>query len=379
LINRSAQKKGAKDVSSTNHVNRWSFGGMKGRALLAMAGLLACAQTGWPAAKPSTVAEIALYQGRDREQLLVDGAKREAQLFFYNSNTWLSTVAQEFEKKYPFIKVSVWRSDSKNIVKRVMEEYASGRFLADVVETTDASLGILMRKGIFQEYYSPESAAYNDEVKEKGKNGIYYLADREIYIGLGFNTKLIPVADAPRTYKDLLDPKWKSKMSITNTDTGIRWIGNAETAIGRDYLEKLSRQEVRVQNVAAAAIAGLIVSGEVPLSPTIFNSNIYTAKETGAPVEWRPLEPVVANVGSSGITSKAPHPHAALLFLDYLHSREGQRVVMKGGLGSPREDVGSLEQKFKKTYFESRYSLEEFEKKFSEWEELMKQLFIRRR
>ena len=331
------------------------------------------------ASKPATAAEIALYQGRDRELLLIEGARKEGQVLFYNSNTWLSTVAQEFEKKYPFIKVSVWRSDSKNIVKRVMEEYASGRFLADVVETTDASLAILQRKGIFQEYYSPEAAAYSDEVKEKGKNGLYYLADREIYIGLGFNTRLIPPADAPKTYKDLLDPKWKGKMSLTNTDTGIRWIGNAETGMGRDYLEKLSRQEIKVQNIAAAALAGLIISGEVPLSPTIFNSNIHTAKETGAPVEWRPLEPVIANVGSSGITSKPPHPHAALLFLDYLHSKEGQKVVMKGGLGSPREDVGSLEQKFKKIYFENRYSLEEFEKKFNEWEELMKQLFIRKR
>lgn len=366
-------------MSSTNAVKRWNWGRLKTRALIAIAGLLASAHSGWSAAPPKTVADIALYQGRDREKLLVEGARREAQVFFYNSNTWLSTVAEEFEKKYPFIKVSVWRSDSKNIVKRVMEEYASGRFLADVVETTDASLDILRRKGIFQEYYSPESAAYSEEVKAKGKQGVFYLADREIYIGLGFNTKLIPLADAPKTYKDLLDPKWKGKMTLTNTDTGIRWIGNAETVMGRDYLEKMSRQEVRVQNVAAAAVAGLIVSGEAPMSPTIFNSNIYTAKETGAPVEWRPLEPVVANIGSSGLTSNSPHPHAALLFLDYLHSREGQRVVMKGGLGSPREDVGSLEQKFKKTYFESRYSLEEFEKKFGEWENLMKQLFIRKR
>lgn len=374
-----SDKKGAIQMSSTNAVKRWNWGRLKTRALIAIAGLLASAHSGWSAAPPKTVADIALYQGRDREKLLVEGARREAQVFFYNSNTWLSTVAEEFEKKYPFIKVSVWRSDSKNIVKRVMEEYASGRFLADVVETTDASLDILRRKGIFQEYYSPESAAYSEEVKAKGKQGVFYLADREIYIGLGFNTKLIPLADAPKTYKDLLDPKWKGKMTLTNTDTGIRWIGNAETVMGRDYLEKMSRQEVRVQNVAAAAVAGLIVSGEAPMSPTIFNSNIYTAKETGAPVEWRPLEPVVANIGSSGLTSNSPHPHAALLFLDYLHSREGQRVVMKGGLGSPREDVGSLEQKFKKTYFESRYSLEEFEKKFGEWENLMKQLFIRKR
>jgi iron(III) transport system substrate-binding protein len=117
----------------------------------------------------------------------------------------------------------------------------------------------------------------------------------------------------------------------------------------------------------------------VPLSPTIFDSNIFTAKKTGAPVEWRPLEPVIAGVGSSGMTTKAPHPYAALLFLDYLHSKEGQQVVMRGGLSSAREDIGSLEHKFKKTYQEAQYSSEEFEKKFNEWQELMRQLFIRKK
>lgn len=247
------------------------------------------------------------------------------------------------------------------------------------METTDVGLNILQRKGVFQEYYSPEMAAYGDEVKSKGKIGVYYLADREIYIGLGFNTQLVPPATAPKNYKDLLDPKWKGKISFTNTDTGVRWVGNALNTMGRDYLEKLSRQEIKVQNIAAAALAGLIVSGEAPLSPTIFDSNIFTAKKTGAPVEWRPLEPVVANIGSSGVTTRAPHPHAALLFLDYLHSREGQKTVMKGGLGSPREDVGSSERKFKKTYFEGQYSLEEFDKRFNEWEELIHQLFLRKR
>jgi iron(III) transport system substrate-binding protein len=331
------------------------------------------------AGRPTTVADIALYQGADREQLLIEGAKKEGQVVFYNINTWLSTVAQEFEKKYPFVKVSVWRSDSKTVLKRVTEEYASGRYLADVIDVTFGGVAMLHKMGIFQEYYSPEMGAYTDEVKAKGKTGVYYLPDLELYIGLGFNTKLVPAAEAPKVYKDLLDPKWKGRMSFAGTSTGSQWIGNALNVMGREYLEKMGGQDVKVQNISGAAIAGLIVSGEVPLSPTIYESNILTAKEKGGPVDWRPLEPVVANVGSSGMTTKAPHPHAALLFLDYLHSKEGQRVMMKGGLGSPREDVGSLERKFKKSYLEAQYSLEDLETKIGEWEELMKRLFIKRK
>ena len=84
-----------------------------------------------------------------------------------------------------------------------------------------------------------------------------------------------------------------------------------------------------------------------PLSPTIFDANITQAKQKGAPVEWRPLETVVTTVAYAGLTLKAPHPHAALLFLDWLHSKEGQQMIQKGGLLSPREDIGSLAQKFK--------------------------------
>ena len=110
------------------------------------------------------------------------------------------------------------------------------------------------------------------------------------------------------------------------------------------------------------------------------DSNIFVAKRKGAPVEWRPLDPVVANVGYSGILAKAPHPHAALIFIDYLHSKEGQQFIVKGGLSSPRDDVESLvNQKFKKTYFEAKYSVDEYEKKLSEWEELIQKVLTRRR
>jgi iron(III) transport system substrate-binding protein len=324
----------------------------------------------------ASVAEIALYRGKDREAKLIEGAKKEGQLMFYNSNTWMDVVAQEFEKKYPFIKVGVWRSEGRDVLKRVIEEYASGRYIADVVETS-TGIEILHKRGFLQEHFSPEINAYSDDVKEKGKSGgVFFWANRELYIGLGFNTKAVPANDAPKDYAALLDPKWKGKMTMAGGSSGPRWVGHIVNTMGREFLEKLSQQDVKVQNIVPAALANQVVSGEVPLSPTIFDSNMVTAKRKGAPVEWRPLEPVLTNVGSSGMTTRSPHPHAAILFLDYLHSKEGQQVVMKGGLNSPRDDM-DVDQKFKKNYLENQYSLEEFEKNFAEWQDLMKRLFIR--
>jgi len=330
--------------------------------------------------KSLSLAELALYKGKDRGTILLEGAKKEAQVTFYTSNTWMAgAVSQEFGKKYPFIKTNVWRSDSKELLKRLTDEMAAGRFIADVVETSPDYMALLNASNTFQEVFSPELAPYGDNVKFKGKNGYLHWTSRELYISLGFNTKIIPPADAPKTMKDLLDPKWKGKMSIAGTTTGTQWIGAIIEAFGREFLEKLAAQEINLQNISGAALSQLVASGEVPLSPTIFNSNIAVAKEKGAPVEWRPIDPVIATTGTSGMVIKAPNPHAALLFLDFLHSKEGQQVVLKGGLSSARNDVGSLAQKFKKVYIESRYPPEELEKKFDEWDGLKRKLFISKR
>src|SRR5215467_14412149 len=330
--------------------------------------------------KPLSTADLAFYQGADREKILLEGAKKEGQVTFYTSNTWVAgPVSQEFGKKYPFVKANVWRSDSKALLKRLTEEVAAGRFLADVVETSPEYIAILVRNNMLQEYLSPELSAYDDEAKIKGKKGVYSWTNREIYISLGFNTKLIPPAEAPKSVKDYLDPKWKAKMSIAGTTTGTQWIGALVESMGREFLDKLSGQDINVQNISGAALAGLVASGEVPLSPTIFNSNIFTHKRDGAPVEWRPLDPVIAGVGTSGMVVNSPRPYAALLFLDYLHSKFGQEVAMKGGLSSARKDIGSLEQKFKKVYIESKYTPEEYEKKIDDWEGLMRRLFISKR
>jgi len=342
---------------------------------------------GWPVssasaaqAKPMSIAELALYKGKDRETVLLEGAKKEGQVTFYTSNTWMAGyVSQEFGRKYPFIKTNVWRSDSKELLKRLTDEAAASRFIADVVETSPDYMALLIEAKMFQELFSPELGPYDNNAKVKGKNGIFHWTSRELYISLGFNTSLIPPAEAPKTMKDLLEPKWKGKMTIAGTTTGTQWIGAVVEAYGREFLEKIANQDVNVQNISGAALAELVASGEVPLSPTIFNSNIAVARQKGAPVDWRPIDPVVATTGTSGMVAKAPNPHAALLFLDFLHSKEGQDAVLKGGLSSARKDIASLDQKFKKVYIENKYPPEVMERKFAEWEGLKRRLFIRKR
>ena len=341
--------------------------------------LMGAAANGFSAGAQMTIPQLALYQGADRERILVEGARKEGAFTLYGSHTWYRTVAKEFEKKYPFLKVSEFRTDGRSLIKRALEEIKAGQYIADVIATTGEQMDVMKREGVFLEHHVADARHYPDDVKVKGKNGFYFIGHYETYASLGFNTSLVPPAEAPKTMHDLLNPKWKGKMSIVSTTTGTRWIGSTLESMGREFLEKMAQQDVKVQNMSGAALAGLVVSGEVPLSPTIFDANITQAKQKGAPVEWRPLEPVVTTVAYSGLTLKAPHPHAALLFLDYIHSKEGQQLIMKGGLWSPREDIGSLDQKFKKSYIDEKYSVEEAEKKYAEWDGLMQRLFIRRK
>ena len=185
-------------------------------------------------------AELALYQGKDRVKFLLDGAKKEGQVTFYTSNTWMAGhVSEEFGKKYPFIKTNVWRSDSKELLKRLTDEMAAGRFIADVVETSPDYMALLVAAKGFKKCFLRELGPYDDDARSKAKMGYLHWTSRELYISLGFNSKIIPPADAPKTMKDLLDPKWKGKMSIAGTTTGTQWIGALMETFGREFLEKM--------------------------------------------------------------------------------------------------------------------------------------------
>src|SRR5262245_12079670 len=204
--------------------------------LVAIAISMIAATNALAASAPMSLAQLALYQGVDRDKILIEGAKKEGQLTFYNSHTWFRTYVKDFEKKYPFIKVSEWRSDSKNLLSRAMAEFNSSRSLVDVIETTAEAMWVMKRDGVFQEYSTPEARYYPEDVKAKGENGLFYLGDRETYNSLGFNTTLIAANEAPKSLKDLLDPRWEGKMSIAGTSTGVRWVGSTLDTFGREFL-----------------------------------------------------------------------------------------------------------------------------------------------
>ena len=146
------------------------------------------------AAAPASmsIAQLALYQGADREKILVEGAKKEAAFTLYGSHSWYRTMAKEFEKKYPFIKVTEYRTDGRTLIKRALEEIRAGQYIADVIATTGEQMDPMKREGVFLEHHVPEARNYPEDVKLKGKNGFYYVGHYETYASLGFNTSLIP-------------------------------------------------------------------------------------------------------------------------------------------------------------------------------------------
>jgi iron(III) transport system substrate-binding protein len=333
-----------------------------------------------PTGAGASSSSLALYKGQDRADKLLKAAQAEGTFTLYSSNSSMEQFSQEFMKKYPSIKVENYRAQGNDILNRLRAEYQANKVIADILETSDASAGQANQNGWFQEIWSPELAAYDDSAVKKGSNGgALYWGDRQEVYGLGWNTNLIKPDEVPKTLDALLDPKWKGKMTVVGSSTGINFIGSVDDTKGADFVKKLAGQQIRAQNIASVALEGLVQSGEVPLSPTIGLADVKRGQQTGAPVDWFPMEPVVTSVGMAGLMSKAPHPNAALLFLDYLHSKEGQEYGLTIGNDSPRNDTvasGAPKQAYQKIDLAVKYSPDEYAKKFEEWQGLFDQTFI---
>src|SRR5919198_4573673 len=291
------------------------------------------------ASQPKTVSEIALYEGADRQALLEAGARAEGRLMVYTSgvDTQIGPLIDGFSAKYPFIKVDRFRASNEELIPRILEEYRANRYDFDALETTTDSTSVLKEAGALQPFHSPELANYPKDAIDPDN---MFAPVRESYVGLGYNPTLVKAEDAPKTFDDLLDPRWKSRMTIAGSSTGVRFVGNVLLTKGPDFLKQLGEQQIRVQSISGRALADLVIAGEVPLAPTIFDSHVSDSKGKGAPIQWLPLEPTVVNLGAVSIASKAPHPYAGMLFVDFLLSEEGQKLYKAAGYGSARTGMG---------------------------------------
>ena len=312
-------------------------------------------------AAPKTVSEIANYAGADRQQVLEDGARREGALMLYATGTQIQPLLDRFMQKYPFIKVSMPRASSIDVTRKVIEEYGAGLYQVDAYELSSYGLVVPRAEGLLQPFSSPELADYDQSTIEPAHN---WVSVRESYLGIGYNTQKISAQDAPKSYQDLLDPRWKGKMAISGSlSTSANWVGAMVISLGADYVRKLGQQDIRIYELTGRALANLTISGEVPLSPTIYNSHVEASRALGAPIAWNVPGPVPVTDTSTALALKAPHPHAAMLLIDFLMSKEGQAIYRDLGYVPSRNGMAPKElPALQKLYLTNRPNyVQEFE------------------
>src|SRR5215467_8254291 len=273
-------------------------------------------------------ADIATYQGADRSQKVLEGAKKEGTLTIYSSATVddMTALTTAFTKKYG-IKTQVWRASSENIIQRSATEARGGRFDVDMFETDGVAMEAVYREKLLQEVRSPLLADLMPQAIRPHKE---WIGDRVQIFTAAYNTRAIKKDDLPKVYDDLTNPKWKGKLGIEAADSD--WFSAVVTELGEEKGLKLFREIVAKNGVSVrkghTLLANLVVSGEVPLALTTYLYKVQQLKNDNAPIDYLVLPPEIARAQGTGMARKSPHPYAAVLFIDFLLS-DGQEILGK--------------------------------------------------
>ena len=322
--------------------------------------------------KPATLAELAAYTGADRQQILLAGAKAEGRVVWYTSLAGSSykELAKGFEAKYPGIRLEAYRAAGRELLSKVLAEGQAKQYLADAFESSLPLLKSLREERALTPYFSAHLSSYPASATEKAdRDLIYWAVIRESYIGLGYNTSLVSPNAVPRSFADLLKPEFKGKIGFATSDTGSRVLGAILKFRGEEFLKKLKSQEISLHSISGRAIADLVISGELALSPTVFREHALESKGKGAPINWTPLDVVPTNAGGVSLSAHAPHPHAALLLADFLLSPEGLKILEKLEFTTGIDDPG-----FKRWYPESGLNTGQYDKEVTLWQKLLREL-----
>ncbi len=272
------------------------------------------------------VAELANLAGKKRYEQLIKGAEAEGRVIFYTSTAPedIQSLLLAFGMRYPFIRPEMVRDKGTVLRERIIQEYHDGGSAADVIELTEINLGKLKEKGLLCPYSSPEARAYPAELQESEG---YWIAEQKNFLVLAWNTVLLESAFVPSEYHELLAPQLKGKITIESHDAC--WM----TALMSHWGEKkgtefFSSFGLQIGNLLPGhqIIAERIAAGSAALSPTIHSNNSEWLKRRNLQIDWRPLQPVVAELVGAALSAKPQHPHAALLLIDFILSEEGQKI-----------------------------------------------------
>ena len=325
-------------------------------------------------AQTKSVADLASYRGADREEVLKAGAKKEGKLVWYTSLTAHRDIANVFEAKYPGIKVETYRAGPNDLTRRLITEAQSKRSIADLIETTPATLMMMRENKMLLPYFSPHLVQFPDDAKEEADRGrVFWTTDRESIVGLGYNRNLIRAADVPKNFTELAKPEYKGKIAVSGDTTGVRFIGAMIKAKGEEYIKQLRGLDIQMHMISGGAMHELMAAGEMPMSISIFRNHVLSGKPKGAPTEWMPMDLNPTNAGGVALPAAANNPYATLMFIDFLLSPEGQKIFEeKFRFATSTKNYG-----FKRWYPEKGYTLEQYEKAEDHWKKLLRDLVRR--
>ena len=271
------------------------------------------------------------------QEQLIAGAKNEGKLVVYGSATaqQLQMYFAAFNKRYPFIKTEFFRTGKQKLLSRVLLEEQAKQYTADVIHTSVIETHIMKKRGALSKYVPSEAAAFPSQYKDP--DGMWTSAYASGTL-LGYNTRQLKRAELPKSYEDLLNPRWKNGLAIDSNK--IEWFAMLLKLKGRAFMEKLAAQKPNVQP-GNVLVLQLLAAGEFPIAAGVYEYSVEDMKMKGAPVDWVGLEPVITYTVAVSLPSHPPRPFAAKLFIEWLLSKEGQEVVNQYGRVPIRDDVES--------------------------------------
>jgi iron(III) transport system substrate-binding protein len=275
---------------------------------------------------------------------LVDAANKEGAVAFYTSIdvAVAEKMAAAFTAHYPNIKLQVERSGAERILQRLMQEYGSNVRNADVIESSDITSFIDWKQRGWLAEFVPEDVAKSWPKEERDPDGCFASVRAHLAV-IGYNTRQIKPEDAPKSFADLLAPRWRMRMVKANpsySGTIVTATFAISKALGWEYFERLAQQRV-LQVQSSTEPPKKVAQGERSIMVDGNEYNAFFLKEAGEPIEivyaaeGSPLVP-----GQAGVLAAAPHPNAARLFANFLFSRECQQLMVDaGGLRSFHPEV----------------------------------------
>ena len=269
---------------------------------------------------------------------LIEAAKKEGELVIYGTTDLRQStlINEKFQAKYPFINVKLNRLTSDNLYPRVIAETRSGKFLSDILQNNTLGMYFLKKGNFLARHVSPEERAYATDFKDPG---YWTTSSMNVHV-IGYNTKTVARNQLPKTWEDLLVPAWTGRIMVSPREQWFAWMlqimGKEK---GLNYMRALAKQKPAVRRESTAMRAQLVTAGESDLDVDSTYSVLNPLIKKGAPANWTTLGPALVVPVGYGLATKAPHPNAAKLFIDFVLSQEGQRQVLSFDRQSARADL----------------------------------------